>query len=103
MNSILDGHRDGETFDPAHDLKRLNKQATHIFQFMNDQRWHTLTDISRATRYPEASVSARLRDLRKIRFGASTVERRLAHNDDSGLWEYRLIPSPVVIVWEDKS
>lgn len=104
MTTIIHGYRDGDTFDPVRDTVRLNRQATHIFQFLTKEPgWHTLTDIARATGHPEASVSARLRDLRKPRFGGSTVERRLARSDDSGLWEYRLIPSEYVIPFTEKS
>ena len=49
--------------------------------------WLTLPVISAQTGYPEASISARLRDLRKTKFGAYNVERRYVVN---GLWEYRV-------------
>ena len=56
---------------------------------MLDGRWRTLGDIATLTGYPEASISAQLRHLRKERFGRHRVEKRHAGN---GLYEYRLLP-----------
>jgi hypothetical protein len=90
--SQLDGPRDGETFDPYRDEERLNKQARAVFTLVRDERWRTLKEISDRTGCPEASVSARLRDFRKPKFGGLTVEKR--HVSD-GLWEYRVLPALV--------
>lgn len=43
---------------------------------MADGKWRTLQEISEITGDPEASVSARLRDLRKFEHGSNTVSRR---------------------------
>jgi hypothetical protein len=67
---------DGVTFSPAHDTARLNDQLKRVMRLMLGGGWHTLREISDATGDPESSVSARLRDLRKQRFGGWTVERR---------------------------
>lgn len=80
--------RDGQTYDHDRDGARLHKQHNRVFACMRDGAWRTLRQIAEATRDPEASISARLRDLRKERFGAHGVERR--HVRD-GLFEYRLI------------
>lgn len=56
---------------------------------MSDGRWRSLARISGIARAPQASVSARLRDLRKPRFGGFTIDHR--HIED-GLYEYRLVP-----------
>lgn len=82
------GDRDGETFHAPRDRKRLNAQCQSIYNLMADGRWRTLTQISAATCHPEASCSARLRDLRKNRFGGYTVERRYI---ERGLYSYRLV------------
>lgn len=79
----------GRTYDPARDGKRLSDQLHAVFHLMCDQKWRTLEQISRETGGSEASVSARLRDLRKVRFGAHTVEREYIAG---GLWQYRVIP-----------
>lgn len=89
------GHRGGSTFSHPLDYVRLNKQADDVWRIMRDGRWHTLSGLSRLTGHPEASVSARLRDFRKERFGSHVVEReRLT----AGLWRYRLVPNPDVTV-----
>lgn len=84
----LDGPRGGVTFDAERDEDRLNRQQRAVFAAMADGTWHTLDELARATGHPEASVSARLRDLRKPRHGGHTVEKtHLGH----GLWAYRLV------------
>lgn len=82
------GQCDGETFDAKRDGKRLNAQAADVFRLMQDGKWRTLSDIADATGHPEASVSARLRDLRKPKLGGFTVERR---HVEGGTWQYRVI------------
>jgi hypothetical protein len=56
--------------------------------------WRTLAEIARATRYPEASVSAQLRHLRKSRFGGYRVRKRLRRGErefqHGPTWEYRV-------------
>ncbi len=46
-----------------------------------------MAQIEAATGYPQASISARLRDLRKPRNGGYTVERSHVHR---GVWAYRV-------------
>jgi hypothetical protein len=93
---------DGETYDPALDKDRLNSQLGRVFDVMQDGYWRTLGEIDRAmdilnrtrdegrTNTSEASISARLRDLRKPRFGGYLVERR-ARDRERGLYEYRML------------
>jgi hypothetical protein len=59
-----------------------------VLAFIQDERWHTLSEIAAHTKDPEASVSARLRDLRKPRFGSHTIEREYV---ERGLFRYRLV------------
>ncbi len=91
--SALQGHRDGDTYEPVRDYVRLNSQMLRVYQVMVDRQWHTLARLAHQTNDPEASISARLRDFRKMRFGGHTVERR---NAGEGLWQYRLIWNEVV-------
>lgn len=79
--------RDGQTYDHARDGKRLASQHERVLAALRDYEWHTLSGLSASTGDPEASVSARLRDLRKARFGAHKIERRYVRR---GLHEYRL-------------
>lgn len=81
-------HFDGETYDPSLDHKRLGAQYLRTFNLMKDEKWRTLDQISVATGDPAASVSARMRDFRKEKFGGHDVQRV---RRDSGLFFYRLV------------
>jgi hypothetical protein len=70
-----DGDRDGATYVQGQDFVRLNRQQRLVFEIMRDGKWRTLAEIAALARAPEASVSARLRDLRKPRFGGAEVQR----------------------------
>jgi hypothetical protein len=78
---------DGRTFDPALDEERLKNLLGRVWNFMQGGGWHTLAEIQSKCGGTEASVSARLRDLRKERFGSYTIKRRRV---SGGLWEYRM-------------
>jgi hypothetical protein len=80
---------DGITYDHDRDHSRLTTMLTRVQAIMTDDGWHTLAELAERTGGSEAAVSARLRDLRKRKFGGHTVERRYLHD---GLWEYRYIP-----------
>lgn len=84
---------DGETYEPKHDRVRLNRQLSKVWAVMLDQKWRTLKEISHLTDQPEASISARLRDLRKERFGSHRVERERYGFEGSGTFIYRLLPT----------
>lgn len=86
---------DGDTFDPDRDAIRLTKQWWDVWSLMSDGRWRTLHRIGLSTGHPEASVSARLRDFRKPRFGGHKVERNYL---GSGLWQYRVLRNQDVLV-----
>jgi len=81
---------DGSTYDENRDGTRLRVQLESVWTLMKDSNWRTLFDISAHTGHPEASVSARLRDFRKKKFGGHTVERAYV---SKGLWMYRLHPN----------
>lgn len=74
----------GATFDAARDGKRLNEQSQRVHAAMIDGVERGLKQIAALTGDPEASVSARLRDLRRYGF---TVSRRYV---ERGLWLYRV-------------
>lgn len=75
----------GETFDQARDGARLGAQYLRVKAFMQDGQWHTLTAICSATGDPQASVSARLRDMRRDGFKVERV------HFDKGVWLYKAI------------
>lgn len=81
---------DGQTYEPARDHKRLGKQYLRTWNCMKDGQWRTLEQISKETGDPQASISARMRDFRKSKFGGHSVERK---HIDSGLFAYRLLVS----------
>jgi hypothetical protein len=74
----------------AVDHGRIAKQRAKVYALMLDGQWRTLSEIAAITGYPEASISARLRDFRKARYGAHTVDRARRADPASGWWEYRL-------------
>ena len=79
----------GNTYDPRLDAERLAAQLVAVRDLMLDGEWRTLADIERETSAPQASVSARLRDLRKRKFGAFLVSVGRVPGV-SGLWRYRV-------------
>jgi transcriptional antiterminator len=61
------------------------------------EAWLTLSELARKTQFPEASISAQLRHLRKSEHGAYRIEKRrreweesLRTNSNEKVWEYRL-------------
>jgi hypothetical protein len=81
-------HFDGATIDHERDTERLTKQLDSVRAWMISGHWRTLASLAELTGAPESSVSARLRDLRKPKFGCYKVERRYVKR---GLFEYRVI------------
>jgi hypothetical protein len=79
---------DGETYDPARDYQRLDGLIGRVFRLMADGQWRTLERIRDEAGGTEASVSARLRDFRKAKYGSRIVERKHLKN---GLYAYRLL------------
>jgi len=86
FNSDHDGH----TYVSKFDKSRLNKQQRRIFNVVKNGHWFTLAEIEAITGDPQASISARLRDFRKDKFGGLIVERRRRGPYAKGLHEYRL-------------
>lgn len=81
-------HFDGYTYEHDRDGARLGDQMMAVLSVMADGQWRTLKQLAAAVDAPEASVSARLRDLRKPRFGGHRVERRYVCK---GCFTYQLI------------
>jgi hypothetical protein len=77
----------GATYDPEQDRDRLVTQLGRVRDVMFDGQWHTLAELVVKCGGSDASVSARIRDLRKKRFGAYNVESKRVRD---GLWVYRL-------------
>jgi hypothetical protein len=84
---------DGETYIASLDRARLGKQLEAVKTVMADGLWHTPEDLEIATGYRWASISARLRDLRKERFGSWEIERERVPGYHRGNFRYRMITS----------
>ena len=80
---------DGKTYSADDDHKRLRGQLWRVFQLMSDGKFRTLAEIAEHAEGSEAACSARLRDLRKEKYGSREIERRRVAG---GLWEYRMKP-----------
>jgi len=80
---------DGRTYQDCHDRKRLSSLLARVERLMSDACWRTLAEIQSEVGGSEAGISARLRDLRKTKFGGYQVDRRRRGEGSRGLWEYR--------------
>jgi hypothetical protein len=78
------------TLIPHLDGKRLARQLADVRAAMvlagESNTWLTLRELSKLTHYGEASISARLREMRTIGFD---VRRRRRGTESKGIWEYR--------------
>jgi hypothetical protein len=82
----------GPSYDPQHDGARLRHQHEKIRDWMLAQNaWKTLAEMRAALNYPESSISAQLRHLRKAQFGGYRVEKR-RRSIAAGTWEYKVFP-----------
>lgn len=101
----LDGPADGDTFDSSRDEERLNTQRRRLWAVISDGQWHTAGELEEAVGANWAALSARVRDLRKPRFGGHTIESQCVRR---GLWRYRYVapsdnPLAKVYQWAGKS
>lgn len=80
----------GETFDEDLDLARITHLLHRVKYLMLDGQWRTFAEIKKAVGGSESSISARLRDLRKSRYGGWTVNRRRRGDEKRGLYEYQV-------------
>jgi hypothetical protein len=80
---------DGKTYDEERDGERLGRDLVIVREMLLARRgeWVTKLDLCAATRKDWASTSARLRDLRKAKFGGFEIERR---SIGDGMFEYRI-------------
>ncbi len=101
-------------YDVSKDHKRMAHQLDAVREFMADGVWRTVAEIVQTlttheivqgtclrcktadraqpcllAHATETGISARLRDLRKPKFGGYVVESK--RRFDGGLWEYRLV------------
>lgn len=85
----------GDTFNAKRDSAALTRQLDEVRSVMLGGGWHTLAELSETVskalgiKATEASVSARLRDLRKLKHGSYNIEKR-ARANTKRLFEYHL-------------
>lgn len=72
------------------DHARLGEQLERVRAVMEGGAWWTPEELERATGYRWASISARIRDIRKPKFFGRAVERRRV---GGGQFAYRLVPA----------
>lgn len=91
----------GAAYSEARDRDRLTTQIQRVRNLMSDGKWRTVeriaSELRRAhpdVRFPESSISAQLRNLRKV---GHTVETRNIL-DGGLLYEYRLVQASEVRV-----
>lgn len=88
----------GPDYRAEHDEARLTTQRERIRDAMLSAgecgSWLTLSEIEQLLHYPQASISAQLRHLRKQEFGAFVLDKRARGDRDRGLYEYRLTRPP---------
>lgn len=83
----------GATYDPSRDCARLNKQMADVWLYVGNGEWWTLSLLEKVTGHPQASISARLRDMRRDDFHRRIgrvveVEHQFVKR---GLWKYRAV------------
>jgi hypothetical protein len=91
----------GRAYDARLDRARLTLQIERIRTHMFGAGWRTLREIKTALEeihapavFPESSISAQLRNLKKQPYFLQLLRRRRAgvRGSGSGIWEYKLLP-----------
>lgn len=81
-------HFSGKAVRTMDDHNRLEKQFVAIMRVMMDGKWRTVHEIHQLTSFLHTSISAQLRNLRKIGFGSHTVKSNERAPD---LYEFQVI------------
>lgn len=90
LNNVPDF--DGKTFNREHDKSRLATQLLAVKMVMLDGVWRSPKEIAKAAEIGHgAGITARIRDLRKTKFGGYVIQVRRRHPVNSGIFEYRLL------------
>jgi hypothetical protein len=90
----------GAGYDPQFDRTRLSLQIERIRSYMLGVEWRTLREIKAALEdiyapavFPESSISAQLRNLKKPGYSYWLLRRRRVgvRGPGAGIFEYRLV------------
>ena len=87
-DAYMEPRFDGGTFVPQRDMARLSGQLSKVRKILQDKQWHTLEELARLSGGSLAGVSARIRDLRKAKFGGHHIDRQYVSH---GIWKYRMV------------
>lgn len=89
---------DGPAYEPKKDFVRLSRQMEDVLLALKSselkKHWITVSEISRyctrilAENYPEPSISAQIRNLRKVRFGGWDIVGR--YRGGARIYEYKI-------------
>lgn len=82
------GKFQGSDYDPARDGDRLTNQLQDVKRCLQDGRYWTVEEIAINTGHPQLSVSAQIRNLRKIKHGGYQVDCR--RREGTKISEYKL-------------
>lgn len=87
---LFSGDFDGKHFDPELDAVRLTQQMRDVFECLcGGHGWLTVSEIKGMTGHPEASISAQLRNMRKVKFGALDIRGR--YREGTRTFEYKYL------------
>ena len=78
----------GPAFDEARDGQRIRGQIATLRELLLPLGYLTLAEIGRLTGYPEGSISADLRHLKKVAHGSYDVQKYRVRNT----WHYTVNP-----------
>jgi hypothetical protein len=91
----------GAAYVPSLDRTRLSLQVERLRGYILGVEWRTLREIKAALEdvyapalFPESSISAQLRNLKKPPYFYRLMKRRRVgvHGPGAGIWEYKLLP-----------
>jgi hypothetical protein len=70
------------------DRKRLKSQRSGVWNILRDHRWHPLTIFKQKVKGSDSSITARIRDARKKKYGGHIIQ---CARDAAGVYRYRLV------------
>lgn len=79
---------DGRTFDQDRDGDRLKNALERVRRLLRSGRAWTAVELAEAAGCSETGVTARVRDLRKAKFGGHVIESKCVAG---GKWTYRMV------------
>jgi hypothetical protein len=89
IDVVVNPDFDGDDYVADRDNARLTNQIDKVRMYMENAGYLTVKQIAADLKQPEPSVSAQIRNLRKDRFGARTVNREYRGN---GCYAFKLEP-----------